>query len=1821
MLDARLVSPPFRTVPRTAFITRSDALVGLLLCVVVFVGGVFRFTSLNWDDYIRFHPDERFLTMNVAPILNEGLLNFTLSQSDPPAYSEDERQAVLAQKRAYCAERYPATGGVGGYFDARCSDWNPHNLGSGDYVYGTLPLFLTRVTAEALNALGPEGTIWRGYWTDPNAIQLVWRGLSAITDTLVILVVFLIGLRLHNKWVGLVAAALYAACVFPIQLAHFGTVDAMSNFFVALCVYFAVRVQTGGKQLDYAAFGLVFGMALATRINILPVVGLLIVAAAMQVVPLFFSKAPYSERDRALTNGMGGLVVAGVVTLVTFRLLNPYAFLGPGVFGIRPNPAFLDDIATAQRLVSGEAESPPNYQWIGRVDYLYPLQNMVLWGMGLALGLTSWLGWAWSGWRILRGRAAALQNLLLFGWVLVYFGWLGANWVSTMRYFLPLYPTLTVLAAWLLVEWARPAEQPAARRPAGKVALVAVIAATTLWALMFTNIYRQMATFTQASLWTWENVPGDFAMRIDGAGVDVPLLNVAIGNTPIYSPDSVPIADYLFQTATRYVDDLPTSGVFRPDATGVVYSIHAPYLGDPLDDSDAETVKITITQSDTSEVVGTATLQANLTRTAHPLGASYDIPLDAPMTVLINTDYVFTVTVSGGPVIGAGSVMALESQWEEVMPAKVCTMPDGITLADNPPSGMFTAYQCNGRSVWDGLLNGYLINTHDEDAPAKLDRMLTILEQTDYLMVPTNRRYDTHSRNPARWPLTNAFYAALFDGELGFTLERTFEETFELGPLRVSDQYLPTYSAPAWLNEFEAEEAFHVYDHPTVFVFRKNEDYNHTRVEEMLTSVSLNRADFGLYGYNDPTITNIRAISSLEADEMPTQLMMPPDMREIQYANGTWSARFNRDSFINAYPILTVAVWWVAILLFGWTAWPLLFMAFPALADKGFGFSKIIGLLLVSWGLWVIGSMRIPVWSQVGVVVGLIVLTVVSTVIVFRHSDRFAAYVRGHWRLLLGIELLTFAAFMLMLAIRLTNPDLWTTGFGGEKPMDFAYFNAVLRSSVFPPLDPWYAGGYLNYYYFGFVIVGSPTLLLGVVPSTAYNLILPTLFALTGIAAFSCAFNIVSAWRGQDEPAADGPSSPSEKEAAADEVAPADGVAVTSRPRRAALANPWVAGILALLMAVVLGNLDTVRVVANGIAQMGGYQVPQGFVWYLDREAKADYQEQNGGLVPNQVVLDAIAQQVAADSAANRLSDRLAYEAFKITSLVSSFTRGMGLLLEGQQLRISPERWFWAPTRIIAEIPTVNDSSIHEMPIFTYIYGDLHAHMIAMPLILFAVAFVFHELMAAGADPRRSALAQAAALGIGALVVGMSKAVNSWDWPTLTILSVAGLGYAWWLRQRTITRGSLLDMVVRIGGFLILADLVVAPYDAFFATAFTQLKLWDGGNTPVWAYLDIHGLFLFMLVSLLFWDTVRWMRATRVRSLRGRAALLSVLLFGCLLVWLAAVVFFFRGERVAIIVLPLVVWIALLFFRPGQSRAVQYVLVLGGLSLCITLGVEFVVLANDNGRQNMVFKFYNQVWLFFSVVGASAFAWIVAGTARWRTRLAVPWYGVAALLITTAALYPLMATQGKAVFRLGSGTPLTLDGLEYMQYANYTEVVDRLVMDQVEQPVYEQISLLDDYRLIRWLQDNIVGSPVIIEAQSYLLLYQWGGRISINTGLPSVVGWDYHQTQQRSLGNMPQMVRMRVANVNAFYTTPIISEAANLLYHYEVGYVIVGALERARYSASGGLEKLDRMVEMGLLSVVYREGISVVYQVNREALPAAALASTDVQIGIEIPGG
>jgi len=259
-----------------------------------------------------------------------------------------------------------------------------------------------------------------------------------------------------------------------------------------------------------------------------------------------------------------------------------------------------------------------------------------------------------------------------------------------------------------------------------------------------------------------------------------------------------------------------------------------------------------------------------------------------------------------------------------------------------------------------------------------------------------------------------------------------------------------------------------------------------------------------------------------------------------------------------------------------------------------------------------------------------------------------------------------------------------------------------------------------------------------------------------------------------------------------------------------------------------------------------------------------------------------------------------------------------------------------------------------------------------------------------------------------------------------------------------------------------------------------------------------------------------------------------------------------------------------------SSRMLQAALFAVGLGA--TLIPEFVALQGDIGRMNTVFKFYLQAWVLLAITAAVALGWL-AGRVRREAVLRTlrpAWIAVATLLLLAAVSYPLFATEGKVGLRFAD-LPLGLDGMQYMDHAQYS--------DQ-----NQDLNLPGDAKAIRWLQDTIVGTPVVLEGRAPI--YKWGSRVSIYTGLPTILGWDWHETQQRD--GYKQMIQERSADVERAYGSPDPNEALGILHKYGVTWVYVGGLERAYYPAVG----LDKFRSMPQLRLAYDADGVQIYEVQ-----------------------
>ena len=1600
----------------------------IILIGVLFLAAALRLVGIGWDRETHMHPDERFLTMVETSL------------------------------------QFPES--IGQYFDTETSTFNPNNVGHTFFVYGTLPIFLVRIVGEWISQSGYD------------QIQIVGRAASAVFDTASVFLIYLIGARLYSRRIGVLAAAFTALSVLLIQHAHFFVVDSFANTFILAGIYFAVRAMDQGRLLHYILFGVALGMAVASKISAVPLAGVIVLASVVRLWGP--EERPEWRRE------FGRLVLAAAVSLVTFRILQPYAFQA---YGIGLNPLWLNSLMQVNSLTSGAAEFPPAWQWAQRIPLLFAFRNLVSYGMGLPLGILAWAGWGWALIRTLRGDWQ--RHLIPLVWTGAYFLWRGSGFTSAMRYQLPIYPTLALFASWGFWEaWERASDMRIRERIrvswlVGGVGAF-VLLATLAYAVAFAANYVRPFTRHEASSWIYQNIPGP---------VNLVLNDEQLEPIPYPGPLILDSGD-------------PTELFFRSRSDGELTSVYLPYVSGP---SGAAT-SIAVSLSDNNRPLAQGQYEGSLAVNGE---SRIEVKLDRAVEIEADKDYSLRLEPRFDQSLSLrGSVLVTETSWDDALPLRI-----------------------DGRDGFAGLYTGanqelYWADDEDKEGNGisdKLERIDSSLAEGDYLVITSSRQYGSVGRLPQRWPLTVAYYRALFgcpngvavevcaaaaqpgqlQGELGYELIATFERNPRLGPFEFKDQL--------------AEEAFTVYDHPKVLIFAKQSNFDPGGVRAKLASVDISR---------------VQNLPPNEIGSVPLDLLLPDEQLEVQQAGGTWSELFSRESLINRSQPLGVIAWWLMLGLLGLIAFPLVRIAFPGLRDGGYPLGRLVALLFIAWASWMAGSLGLR-YTQGTIVLMVILLAAVSATIAWRDREGLLALFRERRREILFIEALALGFFLFDLAIRIGNPDLWHRYLGGEKPMDFSYLNAVLRSSTFPPYDPWYAGGYINYYYFGFVLVGTPIKLLGLLPSVAYNLVIPTLFSTAALAAYAVGTNLVA------------------------RLGKAYGAVRAVSPR--------VAGLAAALSLVVLGNLGTVRLIYGALEEVGA----------------------GGG-----------------DGTALGMVDA---------------TVGLGRVLSQQdRLPIGLHHWYWDPSRAITA-PPGETGPITEFPFFTFLYADLHAHMISLPLTVLALAWAISWVLAADKGIALRWVDRILAMGMGALTIGVLAPTNTWDFPVYWTLGALAVASAPVIREREFTLKTAVEAVVSVAVLLLVANLLFRPYYIWYGVGYTEASLWQGSRTSIDSYLTVHGLFLIVLLPWLAWETRQWMAATPLSSLSRLRPY-----FGLIVALALAAVFFISflaadGFSIAPLVALVLVWCGALILRRQTPIEKRIVLVMVGTGAALTFLVEAVVLVGDIGRMNTVFKFYLQVWTLFSLAGSAALVWLLADLSAWGQRTRWAWSAVFAAALFGAVLYPLTATFAKVRDRMTPLTPISLDGMAFMREAIYDDLG-------------QQISLAGDYEAIQWMQDNVEGSPVIVEAQ--IPEYRWGARFSIYTGLPAVLGWNWHQRQQRAAVESLD-VPARAENITSFYLTPSPSDAIDFLSQYDVRYVVVGDLEKLYYESldkcqpidgggrvtcdtsgrfvgqrmldvpasqcetlgsalacpTGGLEKFETMELLGILRAVYRNGSTTIYEV------------------------
>ena len=211
---------------------------------------------------------------------------------------------------------------------------------------------------------------------------------------------------------------------------------------------------------------------------------------------------------------------------------------------------------------------------------------------------------------------------------------------------------------------------------------------------------------------------------------------------------------------------------------------------------------------------------------------------------------------------------------------------------------------------------------------------------------------------------------------------------------------------------------------------------------------------------------------------------------------------------------MSVVFWLLAIQLVGLAAFPIAFAIMPSLRDRGYSVAKPLGLILLSWPLWLLGSFNLLPTNTLTLWGALAVMALVSGRIAYVRREEIAALLRRERHAILmaeGVFLLTFLAWVFY---RAYDPAIGST----EQPMDFAFLNAAVLADFFPPEDPWLRGGDLPYYYFGYLMAGNLTEMTLIPTRVSYNLALALIPSMAASAAFGLVYNLIrahgsNAWR------------------------------------------------------------------------------------------------------------------------------------------------------------------------------------------------------------------------------------------------------------------------------------------------------------------------------------------------------------------------------------------------------------------------------------------------------------------------------------------------------------------------------------------------------------------------------------------------------------------------------------------------------------------------------------------------------------------------------------
>ncbi len=837
-------------------------------------------------------------------------------------------------------------------------------------------------------------------------------------------------------------------------------------------------------------------------------------------------------------------------------------------------------------------------------------------------------------------------------------------------------------------------------------------------------------------------------------------------------------------------------------------------------------------------------------------------------------------------------------------------------------------------------------------------------------------------------------------------------------------------------------------------------------------------------------------------------------------------------------------LWYFAISLLGLIAFPIVYRLLPFLADRGYSFSRIAGLLIWSYIFWILTSLGVLSNNINGAFIGLLGIIVFSLFSIRQNYwSEIKQWLRFKLKLVLIIEILFLFAFGFWTLVRAANPDI----LGTEKPMELAFINSISRTPVFPPNDPWLSGYAISYYYFGYVMVALIGYMTGTPPVISFNLALSSWFALTALGCYGVVFNLLRTWQDYQSKARIKPNAKKE------------------HFLYSSLLGPF----FVLILSNAEGFLEMLH--AKGFFwQMGPDGLLQSKFWsWLNIQELNQPPATPFSFIPGRVGgiwwwrASRVLQDFDILGHSREIIDEFPFFSYYLGDLHPHvLAMPFGLLAIGLALNLfrgieseyknatllqwlkKPLFWFIVVTcGGIAFINTWDLPIYISIILFTYLFVRIKEkgwkikriwEIIAAGLIIGVSCFLLYLPFFLSFSSQAG--------GILPSLNFFTRGINFWVMflPFLSLIII----FLIWLLQYSKKEFSFKQSLIISCAILLILGLFSYGIACLIGNLTELVVVFQRiiGKSNISEIATINSLsntFLAVHGGIPINEVIISSIQNRITSPITMISLLIIIV----LVLAYSLSFIFHNTKKTSFIIENYGYLPILL------------LVFMGALLCII--PEFIYLRDVFGtRMNTIFKIYFQIWIVWGIASASITVIIWSELKKqWKYIFGLFF----SIIIIICCAYPFFGLIEK--LRDFNPNQLSLDGSNFMQK-------------------YDQ----DEYLAINWLRSAKYGYIAEVVGGSYTGY----GRVSTFSGLPTVLGWPGHEMQWRGGGTE---LGSRESDIQLLFETHDWVTAEEIIIKYAIRYIYIGNLERSKY-------QIDEVKFQNNLYKVYENASVSIYTTN-----------------------